>query len=189
MSLATPLAGTRHLIEPIIDHRVWRMQEFLYYQEKLPEFEADEELSSLMCVCSLTPVAYACTRWLNFESIFCSHCRDRIDSPIHCVRGCRFGSRLIKQTYSVYVDTPTGRRKWHLGGFPMLLSYVPYCDLTDRRFPPLIAYRLLPSTNPHRSVSDWVDTRCARYPERVRPYCPTFVYPTRDTDDRPLAHT
>ncbi len=26
-----------------------------------------------------------------------------------------FGSRLIKQTYSVYVETPTGRRKWHLG--------------------------------------------------------------------------
>ena len=28
-----------------------RAQEFLYYHEKLPEFEADEELSALMCVC------------------------------------------------------------------------------------------------------------------------------------------
>ncbi|TBU64402.1 Gti1/Pac2 family-domain-containing protein [Dichomitus squalens] len=64
-------------IERWTDGRRWGpsrvRDEFLYYQEKLPEFEADEELSSLI-----------------------------------------FGSRLIKQTYSVYVDTPTGRRKWHL---------------------------------------------------------------------------
>ncbi|RPD78636.1 hypothetical protein L226DRAFT_543897 [Lentinus tigrinus ALCF2SS1-7] len=64
-------------IERWTDGRRWGpsrvRDEFLYYQEKLPEFEADEELSSLI-----------------------------------------FGSRLIKQTYSVYVETPTGRRKWHL---------------------------------------------------------------------------
>ncbi|KAJ2961546.1 hypothetical protein NUW54_g14381 [Trametes sanguinea] len=30
--------------------REFATQEFLYYQEKLPEFEADEELSALMCV-------------------------------------------------------------------------------------------------------------------------------------------
>ncbi|KAH9892709.1 Gti1/Pac2 family-domain-containing protein [Cubamyces lactineus] len=66
-------------IERWTDGRRWGpsrvRDEFLYYHEKLPEFEADEELSALMCV---------------------------------------FGSRLIKQTYSVFVDTPTGRRKWHL---------------------------------------------------------------------------
>ncbi|CDO69158.1 hypothetical protein BN946_scf185042.g60 [Trametes cinnabarina] len=65
-------------IERWTDGRRWGpsrvRDEFLYYQEKLPEFEADEELSALI-----------------------------------------FGSRLIKQTYSVFVDTPTGRRKWHLG--------------------------------------------------------------------------
>lgn len=33
-------------------------QEFLYYQEKLPEFAEDEELSSLMCVCSYLVCAY-----------------------------------------------------------------------------------------------------------------------------------
>ncbi|KAI0666010.1 Gti1/Pac2 family-domain-containing protein [Trametes maxima] len=64
-------------IERWTDGRRWGpsrvRDEFLYYQEKLPEFEADEELSAL----------------IN-------------------------GSRLIKQTYSVFVDTPTGRRKWHL---------------------------------------------------------------------------
>ncbi|KAL7281510.1 hypothetical protein ACG7TL_004825 [Trametes sanguinea] len=64
-------------IERWTDGRRWGpsrvRDEFLYYQEKLPEFEADEELSALI-----------------------------------------FGSRLIKQTYSVFVDTPTGRRKWHL---------------------------------------------------------------------------
>lgn len=27
----------------------------------------------------------------------------------------RYHNRLIKQTYSVYVETPDGRRKWHLG--------------------------------------------------------------------------
>ncbi|RDX54921.1 hypothetical protein OH76DRAFT_849617 [Lentinus brumalis] len=64
-------------IERWTDGRRWGpsrvRDEFLYYQEKLPDFEADEELSCLI-----------------------------------------FGSRLIKQTYSVYVETPTGRRKWHL---------------------------------------------------------------------------
>ncbi|KAM5533203.1 hypothetical protein V8D89_013159 [Ganoderma adspersum] len=64
-------------IERWTDGRRWGpsrvRDEFLYYQEKLPEFAEDEELSSLI-----------------------------------------FGDRLIKQTYSVYVDTPTGRRKWHL---------------------------------------------------------------------------
>ncbi|KAI0368289.1 hypothetical protein BV20DRAFT_1037142 [Pilatotrama ljubarskyi] len=64
-------------IERWTDGRRWGpsrvRDEFLYYQEKLPEFEADEELSALI-----------------------------------------YGSRLIKQTYSVFVDTPTGRRKWHL---------------------------------------------------------------------------
>ncbi|KAI0743985.1 Gti1/Pac2 family-domain-containing protein [Daedaleopsis nitida] len=64
-------------IERWTDGRRWGpsrvRDEFLYYQEKLPDFEADEEISSLI-----------------------------------------YGSRLIKQTYSVYVETPTGRRKWHL---------------------------------------------------------------------------
>ncbi|KAL1945933.1 hypothetical protein VTO73DRAFT_1935 [Trametes versicolor] len=64
-------------IERWTDGRRWGpsrvRDEFLYYQEKLPEFEADEELAALI-----------------------------------------YESRLIKQTYSVFVDTPTGRRKWHL---------------------------------------------------------------------------
>ncbi|KAI0948991.1 hypothetical protein AcW1_008712 [Taiwanofungus camphoratus] len=47
--------------------------EFLFYQEKLPEFEADAETTSLI-----------------------------------------LGSRLVKQTYSAFVNTPHGRRKWHL---------------------------------------------------------------------------
>ncbi|KAI0633581.1 Gti1/Pac2 family-domain-containing protein [Trametes polyzona] len=64
-------------IERWTDGRRWGpsrvRDEFLYYQEKLPEFEADEELAALI-----------------------------------------YESRLIKQTYSVFVETPTGRRKWHL---------------------------------------------------------------------------
>ena len=27
--------------------------------------------------------------------------------------------RLVKQTYSVFVETQEGRRKWHLGAFPV----------------------------------------------------------------------
>ena len=33
-------------------------QDFLYYQEKLPEFDADEEVASLMCVIDLHCVAF-----------------------------------------------------------------------------------------------------------------------------------
>ncbi|OCH91690.1 hypothetical protein OBBRIDRAFT_728275 [Obba rivulosa] len=64
-------------IERWTDGRRWGpsrvRDEFLYYEEKLPEVNADEELSSLMYV-----------------------------------------SRLVKKTYSVYVRTRAGSRKWHL---------------------------------------------------------------------------
>ncbi|KAH9929587.1 Gti1/Pac2 family-domain-containing protein [Epithele typhae] len=89
-------------IERWTDGRRWGpsrvRDEFLYYQEKLPDFEADELLSSLI-----------------------------------------YGSRLIKQTYSVYVDTPTGRRKWHLVAYFTGETLERLCTIDD--FPELAALR------------------------------------------------
>ncbi|KAI0759844.1 Gti1/Pac2 family-domain-containing protein [Trametes elegans] len=92
-------------IERWTDGRRWGpsrvRDEFLYYQEKLPDFEADEELSALI-----------------------------------------YGSRLIKQTYSVFVDTPTGRRKWHLA-VAYFTGETLERLLTVDDFPELAAIRLM----------------------------------------------
>lgn len=85
-------------------------QDFLYYQEKLPEFDADEEVASLMCVIDLHSVAFLVL------SLIC-HAHSPLLAVVHVWIHCKFSltSRLIKQTYSIFVDLPTGRRKWHLG--------------------------------------------------------------------------
>ncbi|KAH9946948.1 Gti1/Pac2 family-domain-containing protein [Amylocystis lapponica] len=82
-------------IERWTDGRRWGASrvrdDFLFYQEKLPEIDSDSELASLM---------YVSFPWASIGAV-----------PISATS---LGSRLVKQTSSVYVQTPAGRRKWHL---------------------------------------------------------------------------
>ncbi|EMD33705.1 hypothetical protein CERSUDRAFT_117781 [Gelatoporia subvermispora B] len=89
-------------IERWTDGRRWGpsrvRDEFLYYEEKLPEVNEDEELSSLM-----------------------------------------LSTRLIKKTYSVYVRTRTGSRKWHLVAYYTEQTLDQLLTIDD--FPELAALR------------------------------------------------
>jgi len=82
------------------------LQEFLFYQEKDPEpidmdMNSDSDTTFVVsCSCLL--------RWLMEHSLGSSN---RLQSG---ARQQSARSSLVKQTYSVFVETPRGRRKWHL---------------------------------------------------------------------------
>lgn len=59
---------------------------------------------------------------MNLPIVSCESIRSLNNMANECTQhiDSRAGSYyLVKQTYSVFVDTPTGRRKWHLSEYTL----------------------------------------------------------------------
>jgi hypothetical protein len=61
------------------------------------------------------------------RTLYCIPCAELIYRRFADLILCRdpYRDNLTKQTYSVYVETPNGRKKWHLSECPFLLDLVP----------------------------------------------------------------